>query len=68
MSQSATAQLGLVFDHFAYADRSQVEFKERYYGYEGATAAWDQLQQMRGPVDLCGVLPWVKSSVISYEG
>jgi hypothetical protein len=67
LTPAATSQLGLVFDHYAYATRQQVEFKERYYGYEGAVEAWDRLQAMRGPVDLRGVLPWVRGSVVSYE-
>lgn len=67
VSHAATAQLGLVFDHYAYATRAQIEFKSDYYGADYDPNAWDRLQAMRGPVDLCGVLPWVRSSVISYE-
>jgi cellulose synthase/poly-beta-1,6-N-acetylglucosamine synthase-like glycosyltransferase len=67
LSHAITSQVGLVFDHYAYASRAQVEFKQAYYGPEYDPAAWDRLQEMRGPVDLCGVLPWVKSPVISYE-
>lgn len=67
ISHGATAQLGLVFDHFAYADRSQIQFKADYYGPEYSVEAWDRLQTMRGPVDLCGVLPWVKAPIMSYE-
>jgi hypothetical protein len=67
VSQPATAHLGLVFDHYAYATREQIEFKAMYYGDGYSVEAWDRLQEMRGPVDLCGVLPWVKSPVISYE-
>lgn len=66
-NQRCTASLGLVFDHYAYADRSQIVFKQSYYGPEYDPEAWDRLQAMRGPVDLLGVLPWVKESVISYE-
>lgn len=67
-SHTATAQLGLVFDHYAYATRAQMEFKHSYYsGADYDCESWDKLQAMRGPVDLCGVLPWVRSSVISYE-
>jgi len=67
VSHSATAQMGLVFDHYAYATRRQIEFKQAFYGEEYDPAAWDRLQVMRGPVDLHGVLPWVKASVISHE-
>jgi hypothetical protein len=66
-SHSATAAMGLVFDHYAYATRAQIEFKRDYYGPEYSPEAWDRLQAMSGQVDLCGVLPWVKAPVISYE-
>ena len=67
IGHAATAQRGFVFDHMAYADRSQIEFKERYYGPDYSPAAWDRLQALRGPVDLSTVLPWVKQSVICHE-
>jgi len=63
-----TAQLGLVFDHYAYATRKQIEFKRAYYGSEYDPESWDRLQTMHGVVDLHDVLPWVRSSVMSYEG
>jgi hypothetical protein len=60
-----TEKLGLIFDHYAYATRKQVEFKERYYGYAGAAAAWDRLQANREwPAKLRNFLPWVKSDSI----
>ena len=31
-----TEAAGLVFQHFAYATQQQLEFKERYYGYNRA--------------------------------
>jgi hypothetical protein len=67
VSHAATSQLGLVFDHYAYATREQIEFKAMYYGDGYSPEAWDRLQELRGPVDLCGVLPWVKKPVMSYE-
>jgi hypothetical protein len=67
VSHASTAQMGLVFDHYAYATRAQIEFKQGFYGPEYDPGAWDRLQAMRGPVDLCGVLPWVKAPVVSYE-
>ncbi|TWA59788.1 ADP-heptose:LPS heptosyltransferase [Azospirillum brasilense] len=39
-----TAAAGLVFQHFAYATREQVAFKEVYYGYDGAVGRWESLQ------------------------
>lgn len=67
VSHSATAHLGLVFDHYAYATRDQVAFKEQYYGYAGAVAAWEKLNAATGPQDVSAFLPWVKTPVISYE-
>jgi len=55
-----TEKAGLVFQHFAYATRTQVEFKEAYYGYKGAVDRWELLQaQDRLPVPLKGLIPWV---------
>lgn len=60
-----TIDLGLVFDHYAYATRRQVEFKERFYGYAGAVAAWDRLQANRNwPAKLRDFLPWVTDDAI----
>lgn len=67
LSHGFTACAGLVFDHMSYATEAQVAFKEAYYGYEGAVEAWRRLQQMRGPVDLRKVLPWVVDHAMSYE-
>lgn len=67
ISQGMTAQLGLVFDHYAYATREQVQFKERYYDYDGATEAWERLNAAHGPQDIAQFLPWVKESAISFE-
>lgn len=62
-----TAMLGLVFDHYAYLYRHQVEFKAKYYGERWDVAAWDKLQTLSGPQELHGLLPWVDSSVTSHE-
>lgn len=67
ITQGATIQLGLVFDHYAYATRDQVRFKEQYYNYAGATAAWEELQLQDGPADISRFLPWVKTPCMSYE-
>lgn len=65
--RSHTAQFGLVFDHYSYALRSQIEFKQKYYGAAWDALAWDKLQTMHGPVQLQGLLPWVNSPVVSIE-
>jgi len=55
-----TAAAGLVFDHYAYAHRESVEFKEHYYGYGGAVAAWERLQENTVfPVEARKFLPWI---------
>jgi len=61
MTRDQTLQHGLVFNHFAYAYPEQVEFKERYYGYQGALDQWKKLQENKvWPVeDLSKFLPWV---------
>jgi len=56
-----TEAMGLVFDHYAYATRKAVVFKERYYGYAGAAQNWDRLQaNTKWPAKLRNFLPWVK--------
>jgi glycosyltransferase involved in cell wall biosynthesis len=62
-----TEELGAVFQHFAYATEEQVQFKERYYGYTGALAAWRELHEAvgsRGPVRLGDYLPWVPDDTL----
>lgn len=65
--KSHTALLGLVFDHYSYVYRNQIEFKERYYGPQWSVEAWDRLQTIYGPVNLKEVLPFVETDTISYE-
>lgn len=58
MSREQTARLGLVFDHMAYVNKEQVEFKCKYYGYTNCD--WDELQKVKEfPVHLKSYLPWV---------
>lgn len=65
LSAWETARQGLIFDHFAYATRKTVEFKEKYYGYAGAVAAWDKLcNDTRPIVDVSQYLSWVKPPAI----
>ena len=40
-----TEEKGLIFQHFAYTTKEQLEFKEEYYGYKGAVSQWNDLQQ-----------------------
>lgn len=68
--QNATESLGAVFDHFAYIRKSQLDFKQTYYGYRGAVAGWERLQRdgatMHYPLKLADYFPWVKDS--TYVG
>lgn len=51
---------GLVFQHAAYVIEWQLRFKEAYYGYKGAVAAWKALQGFPSfPSRLGDFLPWV---------
>ena len=67
-TQDETAAKGLVFDHFAYATRAQVEFKEKYYAgqrnpnakhYRGLLARWEKFQtETVWPRSLNQMFPW----------
>ena len=63
-----TERVGAVFQHFAYATEDQLRFKERYYGYSGAVAAWHglrrALEEGAGPVLLADHLPWVSDETL----
>ena len=60
-----TRSFGLVFDHYAYATRKQVEFKMWYYGYTDAVRHWERLQaNTRWPARLRDFLPWVTDGSI----
>ncbi len=58
LTADQTASQGLVFNHYAYALKKQVEFKEIYYGYRGAVAAWEELQKSEKPCSLQRFFPW----------
>lgn len=65
LTHEETERMGAVFNHAAYATSEQVEFKENYYGYRGALAAWRSLQSnlpSRGEHPLSDYLPWVKDN------
>jgi glycosyltransferase involved in cell wall biosynthesis len=56
-----TEKLGLVFQHFAWVTRSQVVFKERYYGHENTVSQWEKLQvTTKFPVFLRDYFNWVR--------
>lgn len=59
-----TEEMGAVFQHYAYATEEQVRFKESYYGYAGAVAAWRSLQSDQGPGPLAQYLGWVKDHTL----
>ena len=64
LMHEATEAAGLVFDHYGYAQRSQVQYKEGFYGYKDAVKHWDKLQQVRtGERKLSDFLPWVNPSI-----
>ncbi len=55
-----TEKFGLVFQHFAYATKEQLQFKEQYYGYSNAVAQWEALQKTHKlPIFLREYFSWV---------
>lgn len=65
-TKDETESAGLVFDHYAYATEAQVQFKEYFYGYSGATSQWRRLQNnTRWPARLRSFLPWVKDDCLA---
>lgn len=72
-TQDQTSRMGLVFDHFAYATREQMAFKQTYYAgrhnpnrklYARAVEGWEALQKATMPVsDLSRYLLWVGPGV-----
>lgn len=59
ISRDETKSLGMVFSHYAYTNRKQVEFKCKYYGYDNGVECWEKLQHNTvWPVRLKEFLPW----------
>ncbi len=58
LTADQTAAEGLVFSHYAYVLRKQIQFKETYYGYRGAVEAWEELQKASKPCSLQTFFPW----------
>lgn len=63
-TQQETADAGLVFDHYAYALRKTVEFKQIFYpGCENAVEEWERLQaNTKWPAKLGTYFSWVKDN------
>ncbi|MDH4470344.1 MAG: glycosyltransferase family 1 protein [Verrucomicrobiae bacterium] len=63
-TQEETWKMGLVFDHLAYTTEEQLRFKEAYYGYQGATAAWKEMMQSSDPdVFVSNYFSWIQDPV-----
>jgi glycosyltransferase involved in cell wall biosynthesis len=63
-TQQETWRMGLVFDHLAYTTEEQLRFKESYYGYQGATAAWKEMMQCRDPeIFISNYFPWIQDPI-----
>lgn len=63
LDRNSTRELGLVFDHFAYATEKQVAYKEIFYSYNGLLKDWKNLQnQKQFPVFLKHFLPQVRDN------
>lgn len=70
-THSETEARGLVFQHYAYATRAQVAFKETFYAgpnnpharhYRGLTERWEKFQQEKTwPRPLKQLFPWVEN-------
>jgi glycosyltransferase involved in cell wall biosynthesis len=64
--QDEMEAIGAVFQHYAYVLPTQLAFKESYYGYGGAVAAWCGLQSAdQESVFLRDYLPWVGDDSMS---
>lgn len=67
-SQEETSRAGLIFDHYAYALRKSVEFKQSYYGhgkYSNAVKKWEALQRNQTwPALLRDFFPWVDDNAL----
>ncbi|HEY9619558.1 MAG TPA: glycosyltransferase family 1 protein [Crinalium sp.] len=60
-----TEKAGLLFQHFAYVTPQQLQFKESYYGYQGAIAQWMQLQEpTEFPIFLREHFSWVQDDTL----
>lgn len=54
-----------IFDHYAYVNKEQIQFKEDFYGYKNAVKQWELLQECTEfPCLLSKYLPWVHTPAI----
>lgn len=68
MGRDETLSYGLEFDHYAYATRKQLEYKEAVYGYPGAVSGWERLQLNKNwPTKLKTFLPWVDDAAMADQ-
>ncbi|QWD74390.1 glycosyltransferase family 2 protein [Polynucleobacter sp. TSB-Sco08W16] len=64
-SHDETEARGLIFQHRAYVNEKQLEFKEIYYGYKDAKSQWNELQNCKKfPVKLSNFFSWVNDDTI----
>jgi len=65
ISRDDTLRNGISFQHFAYVDYKQVEFKEIYYGYSGAINNWKKMQNTNGEeINPRKFLPWAGDALV----
>ena len=54
-----TKQNGLIFQHFAYVTKKQIQFKENYYGYRNISRKWEDMQNKTDfPLKLKDYFDW----------
>ena len=69
LDHATTARAGAVFTHYAYVTKTQVAFKEAFYGYSGAISGWTRLQTAPLPANLSDFLPWAfKNTLVDRPG
>ena len=63
ISKNDTYQQGWIFDHYAYVNEKQVQFKEDFYGYKNAVSQWKKLNRLSSydDVDAKDYLAWIKT-------
>ena len=65
LTHAETMDAGLVFNHLAYVNESQVAFKSRYYGWPKLLDGWRRLQSAALPCKLRDFMPeWCDDDVL----
>ena len=54
--------MDILFHHYSYTLKKQVDFKGSYYGYKDFFDSWKSLQRTQGLVMLGDYFPWLKGS------